>query len=171
MFGRDNWGLLFFINVPICIIILLMSFKVKVVENKRTDRKMDTIGSVIVSIMIISLMYGVTNLSFHDFIKSITSTDVYPFLIVFIVLLPLFIYIESKAEDPIINLEYFKKRNIAITLLLSLVVGCGMMSVVFIPQFGENVLRLSQGSGGYLVTIMAICSGIAAPVGGKFIDK
>lgn len=121
--------------------------------------------------MIILLMYGVTNLSFHDFIKSITSTDVYPFLIVFIVLLPLFIYIESKAEDLIINLEYFKKKNIAITLLLSLVVGCGMMSVVFIPQFGENVLRLSQGSGGYLVTIMAICSGIAAPVGGKFIDK
>ncbi len=48
MFGRDNWGLLFFINVPICIIILLMLFKIKVVENKRTDRKMDTIGSVIV---------------------------------------------------------------------------------------------------------------------------
>ena len=45
------------------------------------------------------------------------------------------------------------------------------MSVVFIPQFGENVLRIPQGSGGYLITIVALCSGMAAPIGGKFIDK
>ncbi len=170
-FGADNWGLLFFINVPICIVVIIMALKIKIIESEYTKKKMDTIGSVIVSIMILSIMYAVTNLNFHSFNESIKSTDVYPFLILFIILLPLFIYRENRAEDPIINLDYFRNRNICITLIMSLVVGCGMMSVVFIPQFGENTLRLSQGSGGYLITIMAICSGIAAPIGGKFIDK
>ncbi|MGG7076734.1 MFS transporter [Clostridium sardiniense] len=170
-FGADNWGLLFFINVPICIVVIIMALKIKIVEIEHRKKKMDTWGSIIVAIMILSLMYGVTNLNFHSFSASLKSTEVYPYLIVFIVLLPIFIYREKRAEDPIINLSYFTNRNICITLIMSLVVGCGMMSVVFIPQFGENTLRLSQGSGGYLITIMAICSGIAAPIGGKFIDK
>lgn len=170
-FGADNWGLLFFINVPICIVVIIMALKIKIVEIEHKKKKMDTWGSIIVAVMILGLMYGVTNLNFHNFAASLKSTDVYPYLIVFIVLLPIFIYREKRAEDPIINLSYFTNRNICITLIMSLVVGCGMMSVIFIPQFGENTLRLSQGSGGYLITIMAICSGIAAPIGGKFIDK
>lgn len=171
LFGNDNWGILFFINVPICIIVLLISIKVKIQEPKYTDRKLDVKGSVVLSLMILGIMYGVTNLNFHDFIKSITSTKVYPYLIIFVVLLPIFIYLEKRAEDPVLNLNFFKNRNIVITLIMAFVVGCGMMSVVFIPQFGENVLRISQGSGGYLITIIALCSGVAAPIGGKFIDK
>ena len=170
-FGADSWGLLFFINVPVCIIVVIMALNIKIVELEYAKRKMDIKGSVVVSIMILALMYGLTNLKFHNFIESVKSTDVYPFLIVFIILLPIFIYIENRVEDPIINLNYFRNRNICITLILSLVVGCGMMGVVFIPQFGENTLRLSQGSGGYLITIMAIFAGISAPIGGRFIDK
>lgn len=170
-FGADNWGLLFFINVPVCIIVVIMALNIKIVELEYAKRKMDIKGSVVVSIMILALMYGLTNLKFHNFIESVKSTDVYPFLIIFIILLPIFIYIENRVEDPIINLNYFRDRNICITLILSLVVGCGMMGVVFIPQFGENTLRLSQGSGGYLITIMAIFAGISAPIGGRFIDK
>ena len=45
------------------------------------------------------------------------------------------------------------------------------MATVFIPQFSENILRTPMGSGGYIVTIFAIFVGIAAPLGGKFIDK
>lgn len=171
LFGNDNWGILFFINVPICIIVLLISIKVKIQEPKYTDRKLDVKGSVVLSLMILGIMYGVTNLNFHDFYSSITSTKVYPYLIIFVVLLPIFIYLEKKAEDPVLNLNFFKNRNIVITLIMAFVVGCGMMSVVFIPQFGENVLRIPQGSGGYLITIVALCSGMAAPIGGKFIDK
>ncbi|MDQ0148542.1 MFS transporter [Eubacterium multiforme] len=171
LFGADNWGLLFFINVPICLIVVIMAIKIKIVEQKHIDKKMDTIGSVIVAVMISSIMYAVTNLNFHKFSESLRSTDVYPFLIIFVVLLPLFIYRENRAEDPIIDLNYFRNRNICLTLLMSLSVGCGMMSVVFIPQFGENSLRLAQGSGGYLITIMAVFTGIASPIGGKFIDK
>ena len=171
LFGADNWGLLFFINVPICLIVVIMAARIRIVEQKHIDKKMDTFGSVLAAIMISSIMYAVTNLNFHKFSESLRSTDVYPFLIIFVVLLPLFIYRENKAEDPIIDLNYFRNRNICLTLLMSLSVGCGMMSVVFIPQFGENSLRLAQGSGGYLITIMAVFTGIASPIGGKFIDK
>lgn len=170
-FGDKDWGFLFFINIPICIFVIIVSLIVKDEGILHPSKKMDILGSVLASLTILSLMYGITNLKFHDFFNSLKSVDVYPYLIAFIIILPLFIMVEKKAEDPIINLKYFTDRQIAITLLLSFLVGCGMMGTVFVPQFGENVLRLKVGSGGYLVTLMAIFSGIAAPIGGKFIDK
>ncbi|WP_194189780.1 MFS transporter [Clostridium chrysemydis] len=171
IFGDSNWGVLFFINVPICIVALLISAKVKVVEVEKEKRKMDIKGSVVISLMILSLMYGVTNLNFHDFLNSLKSLDVYPYLIVFVILLPVFIYTEKKAEDPVMNLNYFKTKDIAITLVLSFLVGAGLMGIVFMPQFAENTLKIQVGSGGYFVTLMAIFSGVAAPFGGKLIDK
>ncbi|SHK48402.1 drug resistance transporter, EmrB/QacA subfamily [Clostridium cavendishii DSM 21758] len=169
--GNSNWGFLFFINLPICLIVVLISSRCKDETITKAPSKMDIKGSISLSILILSLMYGLTNVDFHNFTNSIKSTTVYPYFIVFLILLPIFILIEKKAEDPIMNLNYFKDKNIAITLLLSFIVGCGMMGIVFIPQFGENVLKIKTGSGGYLVTLMAIFSGIAAPLGGKLIDK
>ena len=46
-----------------------------------------------------------------------------------------------------------------------------MMGMIFVPQFSENVLKIKTGSGGYLVIILGLFAGVAAPVSGKLIDK
>lgn len=171
MAGDSRWGFLFLINVPISIIIIIAALKLK--ENKKESKvkKMDIWGSVVLSVMVASIMYGLTNLKFYDFANSIQSMDVWPYLIIFIVFIPLFISIEKRAEDPVLNLNFFTNKQTALTLFLSFIVGCGLMSTVFLPQFSENVLRIKRGSGGYVVTLFAVFTGIAAPLGGKFIDK
>lgn len=172
LFGANNWGVVFFINVPICIVVIILANGLKEDTTKnKVDKPMDIKGSVVLSLLILSLMYGLTNLKFYEFKETITSLNVYPFLIISALLIPLFIFIENKAEDPVLHLKYFKDRDIVITLILSFIVGCGLMGIVFVPQFGENVLKIKTGSGGYLVTLMAIFSGIAAPFGGKLVDK
>lgn len=169
--GSDHWGFLFFINVPISIIILLLATKLKENKEEKVSKKMDLLGSGVITVMILSLMYALTNLDFHDFISSIKTTAVWPYLLIFIVSLPIFIMVERKAEDPVLNLHYFTNKQIAITLGISFVVGCGLMGPVFLPQFGENVLKLKTGNGGYIITLLAIFTGFAAPTGGKIIDK
>lgn len=169
--GSSNWGLLFLINVPIVIVVIIISLLVKDEAIVKASKKMDLGGGTAASLLILSIMYALTNLDFHNFTKSISLTNVYPFLILFIVLLPVFIIIEKKAEDPIINLKYFTNREIALTLMLAFISGVGLMGIVFIPQFAENVQKLKTGSGGYLVTLMAVFTGVAAPLGGKIIDK
>jgi len=42
--------------------------------------------------------------------------------------------------------------------------------MIFIPQFAENVLRIKAGTGGYLITFLALFSGISAPLSGKLLD-
>ncbi|MEG0641650.1 MAG: MFS transporter [Clostridium sp.] len=168
--GNNNWGWIFFVNIPITIIILLLGLRLN--ENKSKNIvKVDVLGSVLISVVILSLMYALNNLNFFDFGNSIRNINVYPYLLIFLVSLPIFVYIEKRASDPVINLKYFNNREISITFLIGLITGCTLMSTIFIPQFAENILGIKMGSGGYLVTLMSVFSGIAAPVGGKLVDK
>jgi hypothetical protein len=121
--------------------------------------------------MILLLLYGLRNISFFDFMNTVTSTSVYPYLIAFILLLFPFILIERRAEDPVLNLGYFTNSQILITLTTAFVVGACLMGMVFVPQFAENALKIPSGSGGYFVAVLGVFAGVAAPLSGKLIDK
>jgi len=123
------------------------------------------------TVMVLSLMYGLKGLDFFNIPTSISSLDVAPFLIIFIALLPLFVYIEHRAADPVMNLGYFKNRDIVITLICSIATGIIMMSNIFLPQFCENSMMMRSGSGGYFVIILGIFAGVGSPMSGKLIDK
>lgn len=170
-FGLQNWGFIFFINIPISLFIIICGF-IFLPNTKIDDVKpIDKWGTLFLVMMILSLLYGLRNIDFFNFIKSFTSTDVYPFLIIFIVLLPFFIFAEKKAADPIMNLDYFREAPIVITLIISFITGVIMMGMVFVPQFAENALRMQQGSGGYFVMVLGIFAGVGAPVSGRLIDR
>jgi EmrB/QacA subfamily drug resistance transporter len=168
--GAKNWGWIFFINVPISIVILILGFSLQ--ENEKDSKvKLDLAGAGIIAVMVLSLMYAMTNLNFFTFTESIKSINVWPYLALFFITLPIFIIVESKARDPVMNIRYFKNPQITITLILGLLTGIGLMGIVFVPQFAENVLKLPSGKGGYLVTIMSLFAGVSAPFGGRLVDK
>ncbi len=171
LFGQNNWQFIFYVNIPITLFIVVAGLLV--LKNNKTGQtgKIDILGILTLSVMILSLLYGLKNLDFFNFLGTIGTTGVYPFLAVFIVLLPVFILVENRAQDPVMNLKYFQNRNIIFTLLISFVSGFVMMGVIFIPQFSENALKITAGSGGYLVIILGLFAGIGAPISGKLIDR
>ncbi len=169
--GAENWQWIFLINVPICIFIVIAGL-VKLPNNRADEIKaMDKLGTLLMTLIILALLYGLKNLDFFNFGESFTSVKVWPFIAASLLLIPLFARVEKKAEDPIFHIEYVKNRQIMITLALGVVVGCAMMGMIFIPQFAENCLRLESGSGGYFVIILGICSGGASMMSGKLIDR
>ena len=151
------------ISSPITLFIFIAG--VFVLRNNKPGEtgKVDGLGILTLVAMILSLLYGLKNLDFFNIAGTIGSLDAYPFLTAFIVLIPAFILVENRAQDPVMNLGYFSNRNIVFTLLISFVSGFVLMGVIFIPQFSENALKIATGSGGYLVIILGIFSGIGAP--------
>ncbi len=171
IFGTNNWQFIFYVNVPITIFIIIAGF-IALPNTKSTDvKKIDYFGIFFLTIMILSVLYGLKNIDFFDFANTFTSTKVYPFLLIFIVFLPLFCIAEKKAEDPVMNLNYFKNPRIIITLFLSFITGILIMGMIFVPQFSENALKMQTGKGGYFVFILGLFAGIGAPLSGKLIDK
>lgn len=170
IFGTNNWQFIFYINLPITVFILIAGF-IALRNTKVPDTsKIDFSGIFTLTIMILSLLYSLKNLDFFDF-STITNKDVLPFLILFLVLIPLFIFIEKRAEDPVINLSYFTNKDIVLTLIISTLTGVIIMGMIFVPQFCENSMKIATGSGGYFVIILGLFAGLGAPVSGKLIDK
>ena len=171
IFGQMQWQFIFYVNIPICLVIFVLG--ITKLSNSKADKvpPIDILGAVVLTLMTLSLMYGLKNISFFELGASLASTDVYPFLIAFVVLIPVFILVEHRAEDPIMNLAYFSNPNILIALVCSVVSGIIMMGTIFFPQFAENSLFLQSGSGGYFIMILGIGSGFGAMMSGKLIDK
>ncbi len=171
LFGTNNWQFIFYVNVPITIFILIAGAYALSNTKESNVKKIDFLGIGILVVMILCLLYGLKNIDFFRFIDTLSGTNVYPFLIGFIVLLPLFVLVESKAQDPVMNLTYFKKLSIIITLILSFITGFILMGMIFVPQFSENALKIASGKGGYFVFILGLFAGIGAPISGRIIDK
>jgi EmrB/QacA subfamily drug resistance transporter len=171
IFGQSNWQFIFYVNVPITLFIVIAGLFVLRNNKPGETGKVDGLGILTLVAMILSLLYGLKNLDFFNIAGTVGTLGVYPFLAAFLVLIPVFILVEKRAQDPVMNLGYFSNRNIVFTLLISFVSGFVLMGVIFIPQFSENALKIATGSGGYLVIILGIFSGIGAPISGKLIDK
>ena len=170
VFGAHQWQYIFYVNLPISVVIIAGGLVF--LPNHRTTSvaKIDLLGIALLVGMVLSLLYGLRNLDFFDLAGSLASTDVYPFLIAFAVLLPLFILAERRAEDPVTNLHFFRSRPIVLTLGIAFLTGFILMGTVFVPQFAENALHVPSGKGGYFVIILGLASGIGAPLSGRLTD-
>ncbi len=171
IFGQSNWSFIFFINVPITIFILAFGFFLLPNTKNESVKKIDVFGILFLTLTILSLLYGLKNIDFLDIKNSIVDYHVWLFVLIAIVLFPIFLYAEKKAEDPVVNLAYFKNKQIVITLTLSFISGIILMGTVFVPQFAENSVRIASGSGGYYVIVLGIFAGVGAPMSGRLIDK
>ena len=169
--GTHNWQYIFFINVPISLGILLAGLAF--LPNHTVERvaQIDLVGITLLVTMILALLYGLGNIDFFDIATSLRSGEVYPFLLCFALLLPLFVRAEHRAEDPVLNLAYFTDRTVSTTLALAFLSGVILMGVIFVPQFAENALRIPTGDGGYFVIILGLFSGIGAPLSGTLTDR
>lgn len=171
LFGHSHWSYIFFVNVPITIFIITMGL-IFLPNNKNENvRKIDYFGIMFLTLMILSLLYGLKNIDFLNFGSSLANTNVWLFLLIAVLLFPIFLFAEKKAEDPVINLSYFKNRQIVITLILSFISGVVLMGTIFVPQFSENAVRIATGSGGYFVIVLGLFAGVGAPLSGRLIDK
>lgn len=171
IFGTDQWQWIFYINLPFCALILIGGLLILPDHKGEVVGKIDKFGTLLLTVIILSLLYGLKNIDFFDFLPSLLNADVYPFLLAELILIPLFILVEKRAEDPIFHIEYMGNRQIVLTLVMSALVGASMMGMIFIPQFAENSLKIPTGDGGYFVIILGFVAGLISPVSGWIIDR
>ena len=171
IFGSSEWQWIFYVNIPFCIFIIIGGLFFIPNHKNEVVYKIDKLGTLLITVIILSLLYGLKNLDFFDFLKSLSGRDVWMYLLIAAVLIPVFVFVEKRAEDPIFHIEYMKNSQIVLTLSMGLFVGASMMGMIFIPQFAENCLKIPSGDGGYFVIILGAMAGVVSPISGKLIDK
>jgi len=170
-----NWHYLFLINVPIAVVLVILGFY-KIQETKEPAvGKLDLIGTILLSTAVLSIMYGLTNIEGTSLWESLSTIDVYGFLLAGIILFTgLIVYnrsLEKRNGDPILPVSLLVRPTYLMTLLVGALSGALLAGMIYIPSFSEQVLGIAAEYSGYWMTPLALASGIGAGLGGALVDK
>ena len=135
-----GWHWIFFVNVPIGVVALYIVFRyLPTIHGEAKTRNLDYPGAVVFSIGVVFLLLGLTNKATGEW----TDVSVGGFLLIAALVTPVFLFIESRAGEPIIPLELFRNRNYSVTILATFLAAIGFFgAIIFLPrwlQFVQNV--------------------------------
>ena len=129
-----GWNWCFTINIPISIFLILFAYLILPDMEDSRKMKIDYPGIIILSLLSIFLAYGLNQIDSSNFLASLTSLNVAPFLIIFIILIPIFLKIENRAEESIVAINMLKNQEIRIACIETLAYGIIYSSVIFVPS-------------------------------------
>lgn len=166
-----GWNWCFTINIPISIFLIIFALHILPdIENNR-KLKIDYLGIIILSMLSVFLAYGLNQIDSSNFIYSIISLNVAPFLIMFIILIPIFLKIEKRAEESIVAIHMLKNKEIFIACIETLSYGIIYSSAIFIPSLVILSMDLNDQYASLMLIPILGANAVAAPILGKILDS
>jgi Arabinose efflux permease len=159
-----SWHWIFFINIPFGILSIIL-LKRNLFENfERKRHKIDYAGTIALSSAIIALLYGVLA-------GAKNSAVVLVSMILTVIFLVVFYFVEKKAEEPIVPFEIFTKSNAVVNIISFLASAVLMGADVYMPIYMQNVLGYSATVSGISMAPMSISWLLVSVVLAKAITK
>jgi len=169
-----GWRWLFIINLPIALVVVWMG--IRLLPSKRWQARItfDWTGMLVLAGLLAALAYGINQIDTGHFFSSLVSLNVLPFLLAFALLLVVFIFVERKQENPILRLDLFKTRQMALAYVLSSGAGFGEAGLVFMPALALaalGYLGITKSSASFLLMPVVLAMGIGSPLIGRLLDE
>ncbi len=161
-----GWQYIFFINVPIGIIALVLGVKY-ISDKQKFAAKLDISGMIALAAAISLILYGGIGYASTGASALNTST-----VVIGILLLAAFYFIEKRAESPTIPFDMFENKVFKNSILAALLQGLGFLGVVFmLIMYLQGVRGFTPFYASLLLVPGYVVSGILAPYMGRISDK
>ncbi len=157
-FASWHWTLL--VNVPIAIIAVFLAIPF-VKESRATgDTKYDIPGAITATAGLVSLVYGITQAESQGW----NGTSTLTFMGLGVLLLIVFLVIESRSSHPLLPLRILENRNRGGAYLASFFVGVGLFAMfLFLTYFFQAVMGYTPLTSGLL--FLPFSAGIVVSAG------
>jgi EmrB/QacA subfamily drug resistance transporter len=163
-----NWRWIFFVNLPVGVLVTALASKILKEGKINTEKRFDFPGAAVGFLALLSLLV-VLNLGKDWGWGSFTSMG---FAVVTVLLIALFIYIESTVDEPMLDLSLFSSRLFSAANLSALINYLAIFNIVFlIPYYMRDVYGQTQLQTGMLLTAIPLTTGIVGPISGILSDK
>ncbi|WP_129690945.1 MDR family MFS transporter [Gottfriedia acidiceleris] len=163
----STWHWIFLINLPIGIIAIIIGSKFLPNFESKSVPALDGLGIIIAPIAFSMLAYGVSQSS-----TSWTSKGTLTGLIVGGVALLLFIFVELRLKQPLLELRVFKSSDFVRSILITWIMQIALFgSFLIVPLFLQTVKQYGAFETGLIMLPQALASALMMPIGGKMYDK
>jgi EmrB/QacA subfamily drug resistance transporter len=163
-----SWSAVFWVNVPVGIIAFFVTGWAVIESRDPNARKLDLVGTVLITAGLFLLTWGLIQTTSHAWLSAYTLT----FLVAAAVVIATFIVWESRTDQPMIPLEFFRQRAFSVSSLIITLIGVGLFGIIFyLTLYFQNVKGYSPQEAGVrsLPTTMMIL--VMAPLGGRLVMK
>jgi len=163
-----DWHWIFFVNLPIGVLGTWMALRFVPDLKPAGRQRFDFGGAVTLFLGMLSFLLALT------FGQQVGFGDplVLGLLAGFAVFVALFIVIERRAPQPMVDLRLFNNALFSVSLItgfLTFVTAAG--SFLIMPFYLQNVLGYTPSQTGLLMSIVPIMLGVAAPISGSLSDR
>ncbi|MFF2908252.1 MFS transporter [Paenibacillus sp. NPDC057934] len=163
-----GWEYIFWVNVPIGLIAIILGWKVLPKDLVRVKDRIDIPGSTLFSFFIVLLFAGLLlgqQIGYGD-------TRIVVSLVVAVCAFAAFLWVEIRKTQPLLNLSLFKNPLFSVSILCGfLVFAANFCFNIIAPFYAQNMLNLSPFDAGFLLMLLPISMVIVAPISGAMSDK
>ena len=168
-----SWHWVFLVNLPLGLVALAVLWRLlPAVRHPETVRSIDYLGAAVFTGAIVPFLLGLTNKQTGEW----TDPQVGGFILVGLLLGAVFVWVESRAAEPILPLELFRNRTVTGSIIATLLITFGFFgAIIFIPRWFQFVLGSSATVSGYqMLPLMAgvmgssIASGLIVARTGRY---
>lgn len=163
-----GWEYIFWVNVPIGIIVFLLGMKNLPIDLIKVKAKLDISGSLLFAVFIITLFAG---LLLGQQVGYNNVSILLSFVVATLTFI-IFIGVEMRIPDPMLHLDLFKNPLFSLSILCGfLVFVANFCFNILSPFYTQDILHLSPLSAGFLLMLFPITMAIVAPFSGALSDK
>ncbi|MBI3746768.1 MAG: MFS transporter [Chloroflexi bacterium] len=151
---RVSWHWIFYINLPLGLIALAVIWRLlPTVKRVGASHNLDYLGAAVFTVAVGSLLVGLTNKQTQDW----GTFEVGGLIAISAVLALVFIFVESRAKEPIVPLGLWRNRTYAASITSTFLISFGFFgAAIFLPQWFQFVQGATPtNSGLYSLALLA----------------
>lgn len=144
-----SWRYIFYVNLPVGLaagLLMLLYYR----ESRGARRPIDWVGSFTVVAGITALLLALEEGGNEWAWSSWQSLSLFAAAAV---LLAVFVFVETRVAEPVLDMRLFKNRTFAVMSIAGLLMGAGMFcAVFFVPWFIQGVVGVDPNQAGNVMT-------------------
>jgi EmrB/QacA subfamily drug resistance transporter len=162
-----GWRSIFYVNVPIGAIALLM-LRANLPVTERRAHAVDFLGAILVAMATVPFMGGLSRLAGDTTLPWLTPTL---FVAAAGAALTLYLW-ERRFPEPVVAVNLFGDKVYRRCVLVTILIGLGFFgTIVFIPLYLQQARGLAPATSGLMITPLILANICSAILSGRYVSK
>jgi EmrB/QacA subfamily drug resistance transporter len=161
-----GWQWIFFINVPVCVLVVVLAPALLLDSRGPGRRGFDVAGAVTVTAALIVLVYAVVEAPTSSVGRTVAL------LLLSALLFGLFVLVEQRSSAPLVPLRIFRSRALVGGNLITISWGLAVFGLNYIyTQYAQLALGVSAVRYGLMSAVLAASAVVASIVGQHLVTR